>query len=467
MTLRTRRILYSFFIAIFVIAAPTLVLYTAGFRYDFEYNRIVETGSLVVKSYPQNASIYINGELLEQKSPTIINTILPGKINLLVEKDGYHSWEKTIEIFNRVSTFEETIKLYPKADPKSIIDENVEKYWWNNEQNKLAYTTNENQLRLFNILSQKDTLIANLGKNDLVQFSWSPHDDQFIFGRGAVQTEYFIANAHGLEKVISLNSIFKSNLESLQWDVSDKNTIYAISDGSLYRIPYLLKTKRLVSDAQIEFYLVEEDRILLAEKTNLDEILISWINPSDSSTIHLVPEIIATEKDEFIKTNSHRIAVLNKITKTLTVNDPSIKENAIEDDIIEIQNIKSSLWSQDGQTLVYTDGFGIYRRSFISPITIIPTKNINHLIVKYTQPIKNITWADDESHLLFTTNNTLRVAEINSSSDPRSSVLLENAPTNIITANNVNLITFVNKGKLQAIPISIEDNRRSFLFGNE
>ena len=67
MTLRTRRILYSFFIAIFVIAAPTLVLYTAGFRYDFEYNRIVETGSLVVKSYPQNASIYINGELLENR----------------------------------------------------------------------------------------------------------------------------------------------------------------------------------------------------------------------------------------------------------------------------------------------------------------------------------------------------------------------------------------------------------------
>jgi len=121
MNLRTRRILYSFFIAIFAIAAPTLVLYTAGFRYDFKYNRIVETGSLVIKSYPENASIYIDGKLLEQTTPTIINTILPGKINLLVEKEGYHRWEKTIEIFHRVSTFEESIKLYPNTDPNQLL----------------------------------------------------------------------------------------------------------------------------------------------------------------------------------------------------------------------------------------------------------------------------------------------------------------------------------------------------------
>ena len=467
MNLRTRRILYSFFIAIFAIAAPTLVLYTAGFRYDFKYNRIVETGSLVIKSYPENASIYIDGKLLEQTTPTIINTILPGKINLLVEKEGYHRWEKTIEIFHRVSTFEESIKLYPNTDPKSIIDLNVKKYWWNNKQDKIAYTTNSNELRLFNTLNQKDTLIANLDKNDLTGFSWSPHDDQFIFGRGTKQTEYYIVDAHGLDKIISLNSIFKSKLESLQWDPSGKNTIYALLDGSLYRIPYLLKTKRLISDEFIQFYLVENKRILLAEKTNLDEILVSWINPSNPSIIHLIPEIIADENDEFIKTNSHRIAVLNKKLETLTIVDPSIKKNAIEDDNIKIENVKNLIWSNDGQTLVYTDEFGIYKKSFISPITIIPTKNISRLIVKYTQKIKNIAWAGDESHLLYSTNNTLRVAEINPSSDPRSAILLESSAENIAVANNANLITFIDKGKLQAIPISIENNRRSFLFGNK
>ena len=469
MILRTRRILYSFFIAIFAIAAPTLVLYTAGFRYDFEYNRVVETGSLVVKSYPEKSSIYINDILQEPQTPTIINTILPGKINLLVTKDGYHSWEKTINISPRVTAFEETIKLYPKSEPKPIIKTSISNYWWNSKQDKIAYLTTKGKLRLFNTLNQKDTLIANLEKKPLINFTWSPHGDQFLFGRGSLQDEYFVVDARDNNKTIFLNSIFKSPLESLQWDPATPNSLYALSQKSLYRIPYLLQAKRLIASGDIESYLVEEDRILLSEKTLSGEFLISWIAPTDISTIHLVPEIISSKDDEFISTNSHIIAMINKKTHQLTIADPSIKNTSLENSVITIPDTRQAIWSNNGNTLIYSDGFGIYQRSFVTPITIIPTLPTSKLVIRYSQPIKNVIWADDESHIFYTINNALRVAELNSSSDPRSTVLLESEPlNNITTASQTNLATFINSNsELVAIPLSLESSRKSFLFSNE
>ncbi len=117
MNLKTRRILYTAFTVLFFLAAPPLVLYTAGFRYDFKYNRVVETGSMVVKSLPSEASIYIDSVQSSEPTPTIINTILPGEINLLVSLSGHHSWEKKIDIKPRVTSFEERIKLFSISEP--------------------------------------------------------------------------------------------------------------------------------------------------------------------------------------------------------------------------------------------------------------------------------------------------------------------------------------------------------------
>ena len=262
MTIRTRRILYSFFIAMFLLIAPPLVLYTAGFRYDFEYSRVVETGSLVVKSQPDDAIISINSEQHIEATPTIINTILPGKIKLLVKKEGYHDWEKEIEIRPRQTSFEENIRLFSDTQSAIFIQQTIAEYWFNEKQDKIAYLTKDNKLRLFNTLNQKDILIANFDKKPLISFSWSAHDDQFIFGRGAkTNTEYFIVDASFLERIIPLSQVTTLELDNIQWDPRAKNSLYALSGGNLYRIPYLLKTARLIYPGEITQYLAEEKRI--------------------------------------------------------------------------------------------------------------------------------------------------------------------------------------------------------------
>jgi len=470
MTLFTRRILYSIFVALFLIIAPPLILYTAGYRYDFEYRRVVETGSLVVKSVPESASIYLDGELYSVQTPTIVNTILPGKINLLVAKPGYHKWEKRIEIYPRVTTFEDHIKLYPKTQPEALIAGSITSYWWNTKQEKIAYLTEGGELRLFNTLNSKDTLIANVTKErPFADFSWSPHDDQFLFSRiEDGKTAYYIIDANTFSNVIALTDVVAEPLTSVVWNPNTKNTVYAITKAGLVRIPYLLETVRVVARGTISAYLAERDRILFIQAGGDNgEPGLFWIHPADQNTIHRVPGIAADGQDELLSTNSHQIALYNNQTHLLQIIDPTIRSNGIDSGTYAIANVQNAFFSKDGTMLVYTDGFAIYKQPFVTPITVIPQKNESQLVTRYSQPITALSWADDEFHILYQVDTTIRVAELGPSSDPRNTILAEGATTarGIVYVAKQKAATYIDEfGWLQFLPLSL-DQERTFFFG--
>ena len=469
MTLRARRLLYITCIIIFILIAPPLVLYTAGWRYDFTYNRLVETGSLVIKSTPAKADIFLDNKPYQEKTPTIINDILPGKINLEVKKDGYHPWEKTVAIGPRLTTFAESIKLFLQSEPKVLISGSIKQYWWNRKQDKIAYLTNKGQLRLYNTLSGKDTFLANVAVSTLQNVSWSPHDDQLLVSRGTqAAATHFIINAAATEKFINLNQITNLALTDLQWDQASSNTLYGLAGGALYRIPYLLKTTRLVLPGPLLSYSAGPDRIAFIEKlVKARAANLSWISVSDPTVIHRLTIRLDPSHDTLVKTNSRLVAINNSREKTLTIIDPSVKTD-LKDSVIEIPNAQKSIWSVNGDKLIYTEAGAIYQRTFIVPLTVIPRPNSSELITRYSQPLQDIFWSDDESYLFYSVEDTLRVLEIGPAAEPRSLTLLEKA-ANIKQPEFINspkLITFIDEsGALQALPIAAKEDR-AFLFGD-
>ncbi len=468
MKLRTRRFLYSFFIAIFFMAAPPLILYTAGYRYDFEYGRVVETGSLVVKSSPENATIYLNGEEHSQKTPTIINTILPGKINLAIAKEGYHTWEKTITIEPRVSAFEERIHLYPITEPEARISNSITSYWWNTKQDKLLYSTAEGQLRLFNTLNEKDTLVANITKDELTDVSWSPHVDQFLFGRISQQlNEYYVVDVTAQTTVTPLHTFSKEPLHNVRWDPTTDHTVYALSDTALVRIPFILQVVRTVYEGDVTDYLIEEKRTIIIEKDPLLETqVVRWFMNNDQNTLHIFPEFTIDGEATLQSTYSHRIAVHNHITQQLTVLDPSIQNTSAVPRFESIPRVTSALWSTDGSLLVYTDGYGVYKQSFIAPLTVVPTNQTSTLVTRYSQPITALSWTHDTFHIAYMVDHTLRIAELGTAEDPRNTILIsdiENAHMLQYVHKDTSLYYIGNEGMLYALPLTLDDSRSFFL----
>ncbi len=458
MTLRTRRILYITCILIFLLVAPPLVLYTTGFRYDWEYRRLVETGSLVVKSQPAGAAIYLNGQLYGATTPTIINNILPGKINLEVKKDNYHVWQKNLSVNPRLTTFVENIKLFLKSETRTYLSAPVADYWWNNKQDKLIYSTGR-ALRLYNTLNQKNILITKLAPAQEFSILWSPHDDRFIF-------DHFIIDASAPEKFTDLGEIMAEPLNHIQWDPLAPDTIYGLGRAGLYRVPYLIKTARLVKAGNIINYTLTNDKIIVLQTAAAGTNLV-YFTPSDPTTVLVLSERLDAGNDTFLNTNSHRIALYNKRQKSLTIFDPAIKATSLEESVIAIPAVDKAIWSRDGSRLVYTSSGAIYQRSFIGPITVIPTSSPVELITRYSQPVADVFWSDDENYLFYLVADSLRVLEITPSTAPRSLILLPS----LAQAKKAGYIftpaavTFIDKaGSLKLLPLA-EEQTGTFFFG--
>ena len=88
MTYTTRRIIFYTFAVLFLIAAPALILFTEGFRFNLQTGRLERLGVLVIKSKPEEATITLSNKISEEKTPASIK--LPADdYPITVSKEGY------------------------------------------------------------------------------------------------------------------------------------------------------------------------------------------------------------------------------------------------------------------------------------------------------------------------------------------------------------------------------------------
>ncbi len=99
----TKNFLYSIGILIFIgILALSIILYGRGYRFNLNQKTITPTGILSVSSYPEGASVWLDGKLITATNSSI--SYNPGWYSLRIGKEGYQSWEKKIRIQGEVVT---------------------------------------------------------------------------------------------------------------------------------------------------------------------------------------------------------------------------------------------------------------------------------------------------------------------------------------------------------------------------
>ena len=92
--------------------------YARGYKLDLKTLKFQPNGILVIKSEPDGASVYINGDLKTATNATI--SLSPGVYDVSVKKDGYFSWYKRLTITKEVVT-QATISLFINAPSLSPL----------------------------------------------------------------------------------------------------------------------------------------------------------------------------------------------------------------------------------------------------------------------------------------------------------------------------------------------------------
>jgi hypothetical protein len=97
-----------------------LSLYARGYKFNTQTLRISPSGLLVIKSNPEAAQVYINGEFKTATNTSI--SLAPGTYDVSVKKDSYSNWNKRLTIEKEVVTEADAhlFKTAPSFSPVTI-----------------------------------------------------------------------------------------------------------------------------------------------------------------------------------------------------------------------------------------------------------------------------------------------------------------------------------------------------------
>ncbi len=221
------------FIAAFFIIAPLLVLYTSGYRYDFNAGIIKETGAISIDVLPKNAVAYLNDQKLDIKIPIRLKNVTPGKYKIKITADGFYDWEKDVQVENMQTVYIKEIKLIQKSDPQKIVDGKIDSLYLAPNNQFLIYqknnTSTEFWLHDFNLAPDKLILKTSIKKTYSVE--WSNKSDYTMI-KSADLSEVYIINATAVDNPWVLSKDEK-NISKIQWNnntddlyFSNKNQIF-------------------------------------------------------------------------------------------------------------------------------------------------------------------------------------------------------------------------------------------------
>lgn len=118
-----RTLLFAFFVAVFLLGAPAVVLYTAGYRYNPVNGLLVRTGVLAVTSTPRGARISLNGKSTDDVTPIVFNRIMPGEYIVTLDRDSYHSIYREVEVSSGRTTYINDAYLFYADTPELVQNE--------------------------------------------------------------------------------------------------------------------------------------------------------------------------------------------------------------------------------------------------------------------------------------------------------------------------------------------------------
>ena len=142
MTKRIRKILFLVCLVLFILLAPTIILYSQGYRFDFDSKKLTQTGGLFLKILPKQAEVYLDDKLKKKTDfffgSVLVENLLPKEYKIEVKKEGFYLWEKTLAVKEKEVTETKNIVLFPEEPKFQILTTGVKNFWPSIDQRKMV-----------------------------------------------------------------------------------------------------------------------------------------------------------------------------------------------------------------------------------------------------------------------------------------------------------------------------------------
>ncbi len=404
MKLFYRRVVYVIFVIIFLVGAPLVILYTQGYRYNFQRNRVQKTGILIISSLPKKADIYLNGKIVDdQQAPARLEKILPADYDITLSKEGYHDWQKRLAVYENSTTFAEDVILWKDSIPLQLDTKNTIDWKISPDRQKISLIDAEQKISVFSIDGEKFIDVKNqptLTAPAII--GWSNTSKKIII-RDSVSAgnNYYLINVDA-DNGGQISKIGNKNYLSIKWDADNDNVVYGITAAGLWLVDLFTKEEKLVMTGKIDDFWVKGNQIYTVAG---DKIL----DLSEKSA-----PAVQAESDGYrlIDKKGDKLIAKNDSRQRIAVWD---LRNSGKNFYLDAKDMD---WLNDQSLLFFSDWeIWIYNFEDDEP----------KLITRLGKKIVQAIWHKSGRHVVFATENEIKIIELDNR-ESRNIIELANLP---------------------------------------
>ena len=392
-----RNIYFIIVLLIFFLASIFFVLLASGYNYNFLKNKFEKTSVLYIKSYPRNATIFLNGKKYKKTTPTEVIHLKPDLYNIEIEKEKYQKWEKQFLIKPEQTVFVEDISLFYKVPEVFILESGdfADISISPDKQNLLFYDLENKELNIFNSTEKR---IINIEENiDTIESSlWSPDNQKVLL---KINDKYFISFIYFNEPLLDLSNYITFVPQEIVWDKFDSNLIYLINNnGNLYRFNLNKQILEYIKISNVLGVKPEKDKLFYISNNNQNDIL--YVLNLNNQSKEKILDLGNNSNYEFILAYNDYFCLLDD-KNTLYLIDPNSSENYL---MKKFYNVESVEWDLYNRTLLLKNDFEIWSYDLV-------TKD-ETLINRFSQSIENVFWHKNNNHIFYVVDNKVYVIEL-------------------------------------------------------
>ena len=409
MSIIWRKLVYISFISLFIILTPLLILYSLGYRYDFNTNSLEKNGAFYIKSYPKGANIYINNIDTEEKTPRQITNIKPGLYNLEIKKDNYIPWKKQLYIQSGETTFVEDIVLFLENKEKVLLHTGSADYLINQDSSKYAYLDNNLDLIITDIEQERIFNVHSFTK-EYNLIAWSVDNKQILLSDNI---NYYIFNIDQKE----LNKLSLKNIDKIIFDNYNSNLLWFLNDGKLYKYDISQSFDGLSIDLELEN---------IKDFNIYDNYLIIQYDLLSSSTVEKLRKDNLKSEEIINNLNLGKLNTLKSNNQLLIFSLGT--KLYIKHKYADIINIPITIAKIHGNKILLTNGHEIIIYNY--------ENNNQELIDRSTKIVSDIIWHPNGSYFLTEINEQTKIIEIDGRNKRNSIELLSTPLKKLYLFNN-------------------------------
>jgi len=413
LSLRIRRVIYLTFIALFVITAPLLVLYSAGYRYNTRRGLIQKIGSLSVKPFPTTAEVRLDDTLVNgsrSDSTARIQNLVPGEYKVTVALLGYYPWEKKLIVDSNTNTFVDHVVLFRNNQP-ALLQAGATQVVPAPDHNTLA-VFNDKTLSLITATTGVVTATVPLTQT-LSQLTWSSDANAFV-AYGTATRQWYWYSLAALNRPVSPTAILPSAPQTVRWSTELPYIIYARAGRELWQYNTITRVnKRLAilpeTAATSSDVLVLDTLITYAHRTT-DGSFIEQIKTTDTTPQPQRLLALAGGTDVTFSVIANNVVLITDQKRQITT---AVDRN-FQSVLFEVPGTQIS-WDSTSQHLLSWTDFELWLTDV--------SQNKSELITRYGQPIIGGQIIPNIAYAAITTGTDVSIIEFDNR-DSRNTISL-------------------------------------------